>query len=195
MGLIGMGGAVFKRRRYVVDRRAQTRIAVWIVLHVAACLALVLLLALLPTLLRLAQGRADELAGSREHLFLEAPLTAVVAVLLVVVTINSFVLTNRIFGPLARLRLVLRRWRAERVWPQAVGVRRHDFHAGLFEDVSEVLAEVGKDVEAARDQLRAVDGMAQDLEARLGLAEEGERVRAIAAACSRAREHLERWHR
>lgn len=196
MGVLDVGTAVFKRRRIVIERRAQVRVAVWVVLHLAVCIALTLLIVLLPTLLRhfgAARLPGQELAASREFVFLEGPLAAAIAAMFVVVIVDSFALTNHIFGPLARLKLVLRRWREQGVWPPLLHVRRSDFHAELFAEVDAAATAVGGDVAAARERVRSAGDRARSLAAHLGPGEAGDGVRAIAEECRQALERLERW--
>jgi len=180
----------------VIERRAQVRVALWVLLHLAACLALTVLLVLLPLLLKLASSgaaRSGELAAGREYVFLEAPLAAAVAAMLFVVVVNSFALTNRVFGPLVRLKRVLRRWREEGKWPAALSVRRADFHAELFEEVAGAAAAIRGDVAAARERVRSAGESARSVGDRLGPGEDGEAVRAVAEECSEALKRLERW--
>jgi len=190
------GGGSFKRRTWVIERRAQVRVALWVLLHLAACLALTLLLVLLPTLLRFFSGELPlerQLEAGREHLYLGGPVAGAVVAMLVVVVLNSIALTNRIFGPLARLKRVLRRWRDEGAWPPAVRVRKRDFHAELFEEVSAAVAAVGADVAAARDHLQRAEERARGLGARLGPGDDREGASAIAEECRQAQQLLERW--
>jgi len=195
VGVLDAGAAVFKRRKFVIERGAQARVALWVFLHLAACLAIVLLLVLLPTLLRFVRGGGleRELAASREFVFLDGPLAAAIAAMLVAVVVNSFALTNRIFGPLVRLKRVLRRWREEGAWPTALHVRRRDFHAELFEEVGAAVAAVGGDVAAAHERVHRAGERARSIGARLGPGEDGDGVRAIAEECRQALELLERW--
>ena len=150
---------------------------------------------LLPTILRQVRGgaAAGELAVRREFVFLDGPLLAAVAALLAAVVLNSFTLTHRIFGPLVRLRRVLRRWREEGSWPPALHVRRRDFHAELFEELDTAVAAVGGDVAEASERVRRAGELARGVAARLGPGEEGERLRAIAEECRLALVRLERW--
>ena len=195
MGVLDAGAAVFKRRKFVIERGAQRRVAFWIVLHVSACLALTLLLVLVPTLLRFVRGGAleREIAASREFVFLDGPLAAAIVAMLFAVAVNSFALTNRIFGPLVRLKRVLRRWREQGAWPQGLHVRRHDFHAELFEEVGAAVEAVRGDVAKAREQVLRAGERARIIGARLGPGDDGEGVRAIAGECRQALELLERW--
>ena len=188
-------GAPFKRRKFVIERGAQTRVALWVFSHLAACLALAIFLVLLPTLLRLARGGspAGELAASREFVFLEGPLAAALAAMLALVVVNSFALTNRIFGPLVRLKRVLRRWREEGVWPATLHVRRGDFHAGLFEEIDAAATRVGGDLAAASERVRRAGERARSIAAGLGPGAAAEEVRAVAEDCRQALERLERW--
>lgn len=196
VSVLDSGAAVIKRRKFVIERGAQSRVALWVVLHLGVCLALTLLLVLLPTLLRFFRGGGElprALEASREFVFLDGPLAAALAAMLVAVVVNSFTLTHRIFGPLVRLKRVLRRWREEGTWPAAFHVRRRDFHAELFEEVGAAVAAVSGDVAAAREKVRRAGDRARSIGARLGPGEDGDGVRAIAEECRQALDRLERW--
>jgi len=147
-------------------------------------------------LLRFARGGnalGRQLAASREFVFLDAPLAAALVAMLVAVVVSSYALTNRIFGPLVRLKRVLRRWRDEGAWPPGLHVRQRDFHAELFEEVGAAVAAVGADVAAARERMRRVEDQARRIGARLGPGEDGDGVRAIAEECRQALARLEHW--
>ncbi len=194
----GRGNPSIKRRRYLVESGAQSRILLWVLLHLAASLALTLLLVLLPTLLRLREGglaAGGQLEAGREQVFFGWPLAAAVAVLLVVAAVNTVALTNRIFGPAARLRRVVRRWREEGAWPQSLVVRRRDFHGELLEEVDAAVEAAREDADAASGRLRAAASRARGLATRLGTCGDADSARVVADDCDAALKHLERLGR
>ena len=115
--------------------------------------------------------------------------------MLLVVALNSLSLTNRVFGPLVRLRRVLRLWREGEAWPPQLRVRPRDFHAPLFEDFNATAAALRAELEEARVRLRGAEERARELAHRLEAGPEADEARLVEGDCREALVRLARLAR
>jgi hypothetical protein len=184
-----------KRYRIIVDRRSQIRLVLLVILYQVVATIVTLGVMLIPSVLRFTASDlplAEQYEASREFLLLDSRVVPVVVVLFLAMAAHFVFVTHRVFGPLARLRGVLDRWREQRGWPPVLTLRGGDFNRDLFDSFNAAVKGVGDDLAQTRDGLLGAVERAEELARRAGPAE-AEEAKRVAEACRTARARLERW--
>lgn len=189
-----------RRRILLAEKGAQFRIISWFLIHLLIYTTLTIAAIMLPSVLHLAVGGfslEEQFAAGQEFLLFDLRVVPVLLVMALVGAVHFLFITHRIFGPLVRLRGALRRWREQGIYPGAMHVRRHDFHGLLFDEFSLSATALSEDLVAARELVGHAAARAESLAQAQspGPGNPGEEAQAIAGACRRALERLDRWQR
>lgn len=183
------------RHRFIVDRRSQVRLVLLVVLYQLIATLVTLAVILLPSVLRFTSSDLPlqaQYEASREFLFLDSRVVPVVVVLLLAMAAHFVFVTHKVFGPIARLKNVLVRWRDQGGWPPKLTVRRGDFSRELFEEFNGAASRLGDDLAQARDGLLGIAERADELARRAGPGE-AEEAKRVAESCRAVLGRLERW--
>lgn len=184
------------RRRFLAERGSQLQVILWFLLHLLIYTVLTLGIIMLPSALRLVTDGftlEEQYAASQDFLFLDLRVVPILLTVPLLGVVHFVFITHRIFGPLVRLKRVLRQWREQGAWPATMRVRRGDFHAVLFDEFSQSAAALGADVAAARELVRRAADRARALATPAGSADIDAGARAVAEECRLALERLDRW--
>lgn len=187
-----------KRRLILAEKSTQIHVVLLFLLHLVIYTVLTVAVILLPSALRLVTDGftlEEQYAASREFLFIDARVVPILMLMPLIGAVHFLFITHRSFGPLVRLKRVLREWRERGAWPPALHVRRHDFNGPLFDEFSRSAAALGEDVAATREHLRRAGERARALAAAPGSGNPGAGAQAIAEECRLALERLDRWQR
>jgi hypothetical protein len=151
-----------RRRQILIERNAQLYLSLLMLLHVVIYTISLLIFILAPSVLGFMGSDhpiEERFKASREFLLLDQRVVPAAVLVMIVMGLNFIFLTNRVFGPLYRLKKVLAGWRGG-VWPPRLSVRPKDFHRDLFSSFSDTSEQLKADLGgAAADLTRAEAGL------------------------------------
>jgi hypothetical protein len=146
----------YKRSKIpLADKGPQLQVSATIVLYLVIYTILLVAFSVLPSVLTFMQQDLpieEQLRASRNFLAFDKQVIPVILVVMCTVFIHFIFITHRIFGPIVRLKQVLRAW-GRGTWPTASRSRDRDYHQELFQVLKEVADEIGGDLGSVRKLL------------------------------------------
>jgi methyl-accepting chemotaxis protein len=147
----------FKRRKILVEKRSQIYLSLMVTLYLVVFTIVMLAVILIPSIIRFTRSSLpieEQFAASREFLLLDHRVVPVFIVSMLLLAVHFLFISNRIFGPLYRLRMVLSAWRSGK-WPQPFHGRTRDFHGEFFSAFNKTVEQLKADMGYSREKLRA----------------------------------------
>jgi hypothetical protein len=174
----------YKRSKIpLADRGPQLQLSATIVLYLLIYTILLVAFIALPSILTFTQQDLPieaQLQASRDFLAFDRQVVPAILVVMGAIFIHFIFITHRIFGPIVRLKQVLRAWGGG-TWPTASRSRDRDYHQELFQVLKDVADKIGGDLNSVRQLLdeslaemaRSADGgISEESVASLNAAEE-----------------------
>ncbi len=186
-----------KRTRILVEKRSQLYLSLLLVLYFLVYTLVLLTIMLAPSIITFSRGTLpleQRFAASREFLLLDQRVVPAVLLVMLLLAVHFIFISNRIFGPLHRLRTILANWR-EGSWPQPLHVRPKDFHQELFDEVNGLADRFGGVLFPLRDHLTRALEAARNAAGGGQTAGATERLKTVEEECRLALEQLDHFTR
>lgn len=137
------------------DRGPQLQISATIVLYLVIYTIVLVAISVIPSILTFTQPDLpieEQLQASRDFLAFDRQVVPAILAVMCAVFIHFLFITHRMFGPIVRLKQVLRAW-GRGTWPAASRSRDKDFHQDLFRVLKDAADEIGGDLKGVRNLL------------------------------------------
>ena len=185
----GKEGGYKRSRIPLADKGPQLQLSATIVLYLVIYTILLVAFISLPSILTFTQHDLpieEQLKASRDFLAFDRQVIPAILVVMGAVFIHFIFITHRIFGPIVRLKQVLRAW-GKGSWPSASRSRDRDYHQDLFQVLKDTADEIGGDLSSVRQLL---DESLSEMEKSAGGDLPGESVASLKAAEDTCRKAL-----
>lgn len=158
----------YKRRKYFIDKRLQTKYALLTLLLLIVYSGIFVLIVFLPYIIPLEHGSSaqEQLVAARVLLELHNSVWPAVGVLIVVMSILSIFITHKIAGPVYRLKQALSEVSAGNLGV-TVQLRKHDDLQDLAADMNMVTEELRDFVAVLKNDHQAMSECIWQLEQQL----------------------------
>jgi hypothetical protein len=182
------------RRQVLIDKRSQIYLSLLVILYLVVFTIIIIACIMIPSILgftRASNSIEAQYLASREFLLMDQRVVPVIIIAMVLLAGHFIFVTNRIFGPLYRLRMVLSAWR-QGEWPRPFKGRTKDFHEEFFTSFNLTTEQLKGDLSVARHSLASSLETLAKIRADLP-AETAARLADTEQSCRTAFEKLERY--
>ena len=135
-----------KRKKYFIDRIAQSKYALMIIAYLIVYTLLLTFFIYLPTIWVLGSDKYpinEQIRASKEFLFLEGRYLPALVLVIILMAIHSILVTHKFFGPLVRFKAAAREV-AKGDLSIRVYLRKNDFLKDYMEDFNLMLDSLDK---------------------------------------------------